>query len=310
MADIELRLGVDVLVIQGAMGTMLAAQGFGPAQETCYPFLNLTEPETVEELHRRYLDAGADCAVTNTFLATSSRLAAFGLEGCTDQVNVEGVRIARGLGFQHVLASVGPCGVEVEPGSGVAALHAEEVADAACAPADGRAPSYLAAVEQYAEQVAALASAGPDAILLETFTQVDDALAAIEASRRVCGLPVLACMALAAGPDLAERAAAAARLLAEAAAAAVGCNCMAVEDTVVVVNAMRAACDLPLIARPNAGTPRELPDGTLRWPFGPDDFAAAAPRLLKAGATLVGSCCGSNPACTGALFASIGGIQL
>lgn len=306
MADIELRLGHDVLVVQGAMGTMLAAEGFGSAEDTCYPFLNLTEPETVEDLHRRYLSAGADCAVTNTFLATSSRLARFGLEGCTDQINVEGVRLARGLGFQHVLASVGPCGVPVEPGSGAAALRAAQADEPASA--GGSAPGYAAAVEEYAEQVAALASAGPDAILLETFADVDDALAALEAAHRACDLPVLVSLVFAgdAPADPAE----AARLLASAGAAAVGCNCMDVASTLSCVQAMRSATDLPLIARPSAGLPVRRADGALQWPAGPDDFADAAVQLVRAGATLVGSCCGSTPACTGAVFASVGGIQL
>lgn len=291
MADIELRLGRDMLVVQGAMGTMLEAQGFGPAAETCYPFLNLEEPETVEQLHRSYLAAGADCAVTNTFLATSSRLARFGLEGCVDQINAAGVRLARGVGFQHVLASVGPCGVEVETGGGASS------------------PGFGAAMEQYAEQVAALASAGPDAILLETFTSTDDALAALEASRRVCGLPVLACMFFTGrpgGPDPAE----AARALALAGAAAVGCNCMGVEETLAAVSAMKAAVGVPIIARPSAGVPSRTASGQLRWPIGPDGFFDAAGRLLEAGATLIGSCCGSTPACTGAIYAAVGGTQL
>ena len=200
MADIELRLGSDVLVVQGAMGTMFEAAGFGGPGETCYPFLNLTEPETVEELHRRYLAAGADCAVTNTFLATSSRLAPYGLLAYAEQINREGVRLARGVGFQHVLAAVGPCGVEVEPGSGLAALAASEAPDGAVYPPEACAPGYGAAVEQYAEQIAALACEGPDAVLLETFTDLDDILAAVDAARRVCDLPVMACLSFVHGP--------------------------------------------------------------------------------------------------------------
>lgn len=300
MADIELRLGKDVLTVQGAMGTMLEAQGFGPAGETCYPFLNLEEPETVEQLHRAYLAAGADCAVTNTFLATSSRLARFGLEGCAAQINEAGVRIARGVGFQHVLASVGPCGVEVERGSGRAAL-----AGAPVGPAEA---GYGAALEQYAEQVAALASAGPDAILLETFTSLDDALAALDAARRSCGLPVIACMAFAGRPG--EGPAEAARALAEAGAAAVGCNCMGVAETLAAVAAMRAAADVPIVARPSAGTPVRAASGRLVWPVGPDGFYDAATRLLAAGASVIGSCCGSTPACTGAVFAAVGGARV
>lgn len=312
MADIELRLGSDVLVVQGAMGTMFEAAGFGGPGETCYPFLNLTEPETVEELHRRYLAAGADCAVTNTFLATSSRLAPYGLLAYAEQINREGVRLARGVGFQHVLAAVGPCGVEVEPGSGLAALAASEAPDGAAYPPEACAPGYGAAVEQYAEQIAALACEGPDAVLLETFTDLDDALAAVDAARRVCDLPVMACLSFVRGPEggaLSPDPAEAARALVRAGAAAVGCNCTDVDDAVAAVEAMRSAVDAAIVARPSAGQPVRQPDGSLSWPVGPDEFADAAVRLVRAGARVVGSCCGSTPACTGAIYAAVGGLQ-
>ncbi len=306
MADIELRLGNDVLVVQGALGTMFEAQGFGSWDETCYPFLNLTEPETVEDLHRRYLAAGADCAVTNTFMATSSRLAPFGLLPYTEEINRAGVRLARGVGFQHVLAAMGPCGVEVEPGGGSAALASQDAPDGSL-PDQVCTPGYGAAVELYAEQAAALACEAPDAILLETFTDLDDALAAIEGVRRACDLPVLACMSFVpGGPDPAE----AARALVRAGAAAVGCNCMGVDETVAAVEAMRPAVDVALVARPSAGIPAVEPDGTVRHPLGPDGFAEAAVRLVRAGANIVGSCCGSTPACTGAVYAAVGGVGL
>lgn len=312
MADIQLRLGDDVLVLQGAMGTAFESDGFGACTETCYPFLNLTEPETVEDLHRRYLVAGADCAVTNTFMATSSRLAPFGLVAHTDQINAAGVRIARGVGFQHVLAAVGPCGVEVEPGSGVAALDARDAAGDE-ARASGEPPvGYAAAREQYAEQVAALASEGPDGLLLETFGDLDDALAATDAARACCDLPVLVCMSFADGPDGREFSldpALAARALVRAGAAAVGCNCMDVQGTLRAVQLMAAAVEVPLIARPHAGLPTRAPDGTHAWPLGAREFADVASQLVAAGASVVGPCCGSTPACVGAMFAAVGGMR-
>ena len=111
------------------------------------------------------------------------------------------------------------------------------------------------------------------------------------------------------GPD-APDAAECARILERAGAAAVGCNCMAPEETFACVRAMRAASGLPLIALPSAGVPRELPRRGLVWPVSPDDFAVAAARLVAAGASLVGSCCGSTPACTGAIYAAVGGMAL
>ena len=348
MADIALRLGKDVLVTQGPMGTQLVAQGFD--YDTPLPLLNLTEPEAVEELHRLYRAAGADCAITNTFMATSGNLARHGLAGEVARINEAGVRIARAQGFPHVLASVGPCGVAVEPGSGLAVLRGAEADASDEARTAGEWPAgYGAAVELYAEQIAALAAGDPDALLLETFTSLDDALAAVDAAKRTCDLPVIVSMVFPegaagcvgrggeSGATAAEKAARtsagcggesgaeaqangtipacatpeeAARALAQAGAAAVGCNCMSVDACVNVIERMRGACNLPLIARPSAGIPVKLPDGSLRWPPGPDDFAAASVRLLRAGARILGCCCGGTPAATGAIYAAVGGLQL
>lgn len=311
MADIMQRLGSDVLVTQGPMGTQLMAQGF--EWDLPLPLLNLTEPEVVENLHRLYRAAGADCAITNTFMATSSQLARHGLEGNAVAINVAGVRLAREQEFPHVLASVGPCGIDVEPGSGVASLRGRE-GDADDARSAGDSPErYGAAVEQYAEQIAALASGDPDAILLETFTSLDDILTAVEAAQKTCDLPILASMSFvdtADGQtqDDALTPAQAAEILQKAGVAAVGCNCMGVDETVAAIEQMRAACDLPLIARPSAGTPETLPDGTPRWPLGPDDFVDISIRLLRAGARVIGTCCGGTPSCTGAIYATVGGV--
>lgn len=312
VADIALRLGKDVLVTQGPMGTQLMAQGFD--EDTPLPMLNLTEPEIVEELHRIYRAAGADCAITNTFMATSANLAKHGLAGSVARINEEGVRLARAQGFPHVLASVGPCGMQVEPGSGLAALRASgatgstgvEAGEAQTA--SGWPAGYGAAIEQYAEQIAALVAGDPDALLLETFTNLDDLLAAVEAARRTCDLPVIASMAFCEGTVVTPEAAVTA--LEQAGVAAAGCNCMGIDACVDVIERMHRACDLPLIARPSAGIPTKQPDGSLRWPSDADDFAAASVRLLRAGARIIGCCCGGTPAATGAIYATVGGLQM
>lgn len=304
MPGITDRLGSEVLVVQGAVGTYLESRGF----EGCFPSLNLEEPEAIEDLHRLYRLAGADCAVTNTFLATSSRLADDRMAAYTQQINEAGVRLARAAEYPHVLAAMGPAGIEVEPGSGMAVLQgkleAGEQGDVARA--EGPALGYACAREQYLEQAAALASADPDAILLQTFTSLDDALAAVDAAREACDLPVFVCMTFAGGnaPDPA----ACAKALEAAGAAAVGCNCMDVDATVTALEAMRGACSLPLVAMPSAGVPREVA-GRKLWPLDADGFAAASLRLLRAGARVIGSCCGSTPACTGAIYATVGGVE-
>lgn len=304
MADIEVRMKTQVVIVQGAMGTMLGSMGF----DGCLPFLNLTEPETVEDLHRRYRDAGADCAVTNTFLATPDRLEEYGLADHMAKINEVGVRLAKRAGFPHVLGAIGPCLVEVEPGAALAVLKARRLNATEAMTAEGAAPSYAAAVEQYAAQATALASAGPDALLVESFVRLDDALAAIDGVRRVTDLPVIATMALTA--DCLVDPADAAQALVEMGACAVGCNCMDVDATLAALASMRPAVAVPLVARPSAGNPVENAGGGLIWPLGPDGFAEAAVEELRTGATVLGSCCGSTPACTGAIYAAVGGLEL
>lgn len=304
MPGIKERLDSDVLVVQGAVGTYLAQKGF----EGNVCALNLEEPDAVEQMHRLYRLAGADCAVTNTFLASSACLAKEGLAGQVGPINMQGVELARQAGFPHVLAAMGPCGAGVEPGSGLAALEARLSGGQAAQAAQAREPAagYATARELYLEQACALAAADPDAVLLETFTSLDDALAALDAVQTACDLPVFACMSFVGqdGPD----AAACARTLERAGAAAAGCNCMGPDETLAAVRAMRAACSLPIVALPCAGTPARTARAGLAWPVGPDAFADLAVRLVEAGASLVGSCCGSTPACTGAIYAAVGGM--
>ena len=303
MADIELRIEKQVVVVQGAMGTMLMEMGF----EGCLPFLNLTEPETVEDLHRRYREAGADCAVTNTFLATPHRLADYGLAEHAAQINTVGVRLARRAGFSHVLGSIGPCGIEVEAGSGLAALKGSSAEDALVAA--GETPGYAAAVEQYAAAAAALAPGQPDGLRIASVVDLDDALAAVEGARRSTSLPLFVNMVFAADAP-SDEIAQAARTLEEAGAFSVGCNCADPDATVRAIEAMRPAVRVPLMARPSAGTPVEGADGKLVWPVGPEGFSDAAVRLLRAGASIIGSCCGSTPTCTSAIYATVGGLEI
>ena len=303
MADIMLRLAADergarpVLVLQGGLEKAFADEGFVGN----YSLLNLDEPETVENACRLQLAAGADCAVTNTWEATSSRLSASGLAASTADVNAAGVRIASGLGFTHVLAAVGPCGVEVERGSGDAALKARDPAWSEAARDAEPALGYSCAVEQYAEQVAVLSSEAPDGLLLAGFSRLDDLLAAVDAAKRTCDLPVFACMAFDAAPSEATAPEDVARVLVKAGAAAVGCAGMGVGATVEALRGMAAAVDAPLVAYPSTEGPA---DGA---PSDADAFAEVALDLVRAGANLVGVWGGATPVRTGAVFAAVGG---
>ncbi|MDP3629645.1 MAG: homocysteine S-methyltransferase family protein, partial [Actinomycetota bacterium] len=205
MPDIERRLGREVLVVEGAMGTML--QRANIPSEQCHEQLNLTAPEIVEDIHRNFVLAGADCVATNTFGATRPKLAEYGLEAEVAAFNRAAVRIARRSGALHILADVGPTGLVMEP---LGSATFDEVYDA------------------FFEQVTELAAEQPDAILIETMTDIAEARCAVLAARAACDLPVFVTVSfgLSGRMDLSGTDPGTAAVVLEAAgASAVGMNC-------------------------------------------------------------------------------------
>lgn len=281
MPDIGLRLGRDVIVLDGAMGTMLQRQSI-PAEQSAMQ-LNITAPDIITEIHRLYTLAGADCATTNSFGGTHLKLAAYGLEDQVVELNRAAVRLARLGGAKHILADVGPTGHVLEP-LGTASF--DEIFDA------------------FAEQVAALASEHPDAILIETMTDIAEARCAVLAARSVTDLPVFVTCTFGQNGrmDLSGTDPATAAVILEAVgAAAVGMNCgLGPAQMLPLVEQMVAATSLPVIVRPNAGLPT-LVDGRTVFPGTSTEMGEHAARFVELGATLVGSCCGSTPEYTGAI---------
>lgn len=281
MPDILARLGREVLVVDGAMGTMLQRAGVPAGQ--CPEQLNLTDPETVLGIHVSYVTVGAECVTTNSFGGSRSKLAEYGLGDMVDGFNRAAVRLARRAGAQHVLADVGPSGLVIEP---LGSATFDEV------------------FEVFAEQITTLAAEDPDAILLETFTDLAEARCALLAARSVTDLPVIASMTfgLTGRSDLSGTDPESAAVVLEACGAtAVGLNCgLGPVEALPVVEQMASATALPLIVQPNAGIPR-LVDGTTVYPGTPDEMGTYAARFVAAGAAMVGSCCGSSPAFTGAI---------
>ncbi len=281
MADIGRRLGLEVLVVDGAMGTMLQRAGI-PAEQ-CPEQLNVTAPDIIEDLHRNYVVAGADCVSTNTFGGTRAKLDEYGLGDQVVELNRAGVRIARRSGALHVLADVGPTGLVMEP---LGSATFDEV------------------YALFTEQIEALVAEGPDAIIIETMTDIAEARCAVLAARAVCDLPVIASVTFGrdgrmslSGTDPAT----AAVVLEAAGATVVGMNCgLGPEQMLPLAESMAAATTLPLVVQPNAGLPT-LRDGVTVFPGTPDEMGLAAASFVDLGATLVGSCCGSTPSFTGAI---------
>jgi 5-methyltetrahydrofolate--homocysteine methyltransferase len=285
MPDILNRLGREMLVLDGAMGTMLQRAGL-PAGE-CPELLNVTEPQMVGQVFDYYKMAGSDCVITNTFGASRPKLAEYGLQDRVEELNRAAVRVARQFGAPHVLADMGPTGLVMDP----------------LGPAD-----FDEVFSAFAEQAAALAAEEPDAILIETMTDIAEARCAVLAARSVTDLPVFASVTFGASGvmDLSGTSPEVAAVVLEAAgAAAVGLNCgLGPEQMLPLLQRMVAATSLPVIVQPNAGLPR-LEDGVTVFPGTADEMGAFAAQAREAGAAAVGSCCGSSPSFTGAISDAI-----
>jgi 5-methyltetrahydrofolate--homocysteine methyltransferase len=278
-----------VLVLDGAMGTMLQERGLKPGQSP--EELNLTLPEVVAGVHREYLAAGADIIVTNTFGGSREKLSHYGLAGKLAEINAAGVAIARSVAGEnaYVAASIGPTGKFVEP---VGDLSFDR----------------MAAV--FREQAVALIAAGADLITLETFLDIKEIRAAVIAIRELSvDLPIIAMLTfddngrsvLGTSPE------AAAITLEAVGADIVGSNCgLGVDGICDILTAMRRVTRLPLISQANAGLP-VLREGKTIFPATPAEMTAYHDRLLALGIRIIGGCCGTTPAHIAAMKAALVG---
>jgi homocysteine S-methyltransferase len=266
------------------MGTVLYARGV--FINRCYDELNLSDPNLILAIHEEYLQSGAEILETNTFGANRFRLARHGLASRTAEINAAGVRIAREAaehlkekqaGQAWIAGSVGPLGVHLEP-LGKTGLEEARAA--------------------FAEQIAALAEAGVDFLMIETMPALNEAREALLAAKETAPeLPIFAMVTVDDDGNCLDGAlpAQAARLLAESGADAIGCNCSTGPATVLTaIEAMRAVCDLPIVAMPNAGMPRAV-EGRNIYLCSPEYMASFARKAIKAGAQFVGGCCGTTP---------------
>jgi methionine synthase / methylenetetrahydrofolate reductase(NADPH) len=279
------------LLADGGMGTSLI--GAGRSIEECFEALNVDDPTAVESVHRGFVEAGASLVLTNTFGANRFRLDRHGSAGRVEELNRTGVRLARRVGASFVAGSVGPLGVRLAPYGRVQ----PDVAFAA-----------------YREQIAALADEGVDVLVIETQTDLREMEQALAAARDAApGLAVVVSGTFTRDDRtlLGSTPAQVATRLAELGADAIGVNCGEGPAQVLrVARAMRPhAAGLPLVARSNAGGPREVA-GRFVYPATPDYFAEHARAMLDEGVAVVGGCCGTGPAHTAAVAAAIAGAPV
>lgn len=265
-----------VLILDGAMGTML--QGRGLKAGACPEQMILDAPEIVEAVHREFAEAGAQIIVSNTFGANRTKLAHYGLEDKAYQINTRAIELARSAGGEEVfvLGSIGPSGRFLEP-----------VGDA----------GFDEMVEVFSEQVRAFVDAGADAITCETFLDIRELKAAVMACRECSDLPIIAMMTfddegrtvLGTSPE------AAAVTLDALQVDVIGSNCgLGIEGMYEVLRQMRACTSRPLIAQANAGLP-VLHEGETVFPASPEEMTQFHKRLIEIGVRIIGGCCGTTP---------------
>jgi len=273
--------------------------------ERCFDELNLTHSSMVADVHRAYIEAGAQAIETNTFGANRFKLNEHGLEDKVAEINRAGVELARRAvdeareaGFQNALqrqrvlvaGAVGPSGRHMAP---LGRLQ-PEIARAA-----------------FREQVMALAEAGVDLLIFETFSDLDEIGEAVRAAREVCSLPVIAQMTFTEDirTPLGHTPEQVVDVLRDLGVEVIGVNCSVGPAMVLrVVQLIRQVLGpqngIPLSAQPNAGWPTRIGE-RLVYPATPDYFGNYASALADAGATIVGGCCGTTPAHVAAMRATL-----
>ena len=282
-------LGDRVLVCDGAMGTMLYAKGVFINKS--FDALNLNEPGLVENVHREYVRAGADIIETNTFGANRIKLGSFGLADSLGDINRSGAQIARRAvtGTVYVAGAIGPLGIRIEPWGKTGTDEARAY---------------------FREQAQALVEGGVDLFVLETFRDLNEVGAAIDAVRDVCDLPIVAQMTTEEdgntldgtpperfAPELERRG-----------ATVIGVNCaVGPAPMLETIERMEAVTRLPLSAQPNAGKPRDV-EGRNIYLCSPEYMASYARRFILHNVRVVGGCCGTTPEHIRQLKASVRGL--
>ena len=270
----------QTILADGAMGTMLHARGVG--FDKCFDELNLTNPSAVAEIHRAYIEAGAQLVITNTFGANRFKLTKHGLQDDVIEINKAGVDLAKRVvsaSFKDVLVAgdVGPLGVRIAPFGRVQPEQAREA---------------------FAEQIRALADAGVDLIVIETFSDLYEIREAIRAAKEIGDLPVVASVTFTRDDRtlLGDEPMKVARTLRDAGVDVIGVNCSGGPAQLLrILKQMKQAVqDGKFWVKPNAGWPEQV-GGRIMYPADADYFGEYALSFRESGACVVGGCCGTTP---------------
>ena len=263
--------GEDFLLLDGAMGTQLQQLGASAGEPP--ELLCLTDPDLVTRVHRRYVEAGSEMVMANTFGANRLKLEG---RASVEEVYAAAIGCARASGARYVAADLGPTGALLRP---LGTLSFDE------------------AYELYAEQVRAAAACGADAFVIETLSDLAEMKAAVLACREQADLPIFATMTF--GEDgrtfLGTTPEVAAVSLGAFGVDVLGVNCsLGPAEVLPLVERMLRYAPCPVAVKPNAGLPR-IEDGRAVYDISIEEFCAPMRRMLELGVTVIGACCGSGP---------------
>jgi 5-methyltetrahydrofolate--homocysteine methyltransferase len=273
----ELILNKNVILLDGAMGTRLSESGLEMGGQN-----NVTHPQTVLDIHNEYADCGCDILITNTLTMNRIYIETHHLDTSVQEVNQQGAKLAKSAAGNHryVLGDISSTGRLLEPYGDLAEEDAYNA---------------------FKEQASLLAAEGVDGFIIETMIDLREAQIALRACKAAASLPIIASMAFAnskrgAVTVMGNTAQDCANELAEEGVIAIGTNCgdLAPSQMASVVTTLSKETSLPIMAMPNAGMPALRGNRTV-FDVSPDNFASGISECIKAGARLIGGCCGTTP---------------
>ncbi len=280
MKIVEKLKSNKLLISDGAWGTFLYELGLTAGE--CPEYWNIKYPEKVFKIAKSYIEAGSDVIETNSFGANRIKLSKFGLEEKVEELNIAAAEISRRAAGNDklVIGSIGPTGKMLFMGE----ISEDEL------------------FEIYYQQTKALIKGGVNAIIIETMSDINEAIIAIKASKSAANIEVICTMTFEKNVDnnyrtimgvtpeeMVEK-------CIEAGVDIIGANCgNGIEDMIPITQKIRSInSNIPIIIHANAGIPEYI-DGKTAYPQSPSYMASWIPELIKCGANIIGGCCGTTP---------------